>query len=54
MALPVLETNTFELTLPSSDVTVKYRPFLVKEEKFLLQAMESGEQKQIVNALKIH
>tara|TARA_B100001939_G_scaffold295854_1_gene269522 strand:+ start:655 stop:1371 length:717 start_codon:yes stop_codon:yes gene_type:complete len=52
MALPVLETNTFELTLPSSDVTVKYRPFLVKEEKFLLQAMESGEQKQIVNALK--
>ena len=52
MALPVLETNTFELTLPSSDVTVKYRPFLVKEEKVLLQAMESGEQKQIVNALK--
>lgn len=52
MALPVLETNTFELTLPSSDVTVKYRPFLVKEEKVLLQAMESGEQKQVVSALK--
>jgi len=52
MALPVLETNTFELTLPSSEVTVKYRPFLVKEEKILLQAMESQEQKQIVNALK--
>ena len=52
MALPVLETNTFELTLPSSDVKVKYRPFLVKEEKILLQAMESGEQKQIVQALK--
>ena len=52
MALPVLESNTFELTLPSSDVKVKYRPFLVKEEKILLQAMESQEQKQIVNALK--
>ena len=32
MALPILETTTFELTLPSSDVKVKYRPFLVKEE----------------------
>ncbi len=52
MALPVLETNTFELTLPSSEVTVKYRPFIVKEEKILLQAMESQEQKQIVSALK--
>jgi len=52
MALPVLETGTFELTLPSSDVKVKYRPFLVKEEKILLQAMESQEQKQIVQALK--
>ena len=52
MALPVLETNTFELTLPSSDVKVKYRPFLVKEEKILLQAMESQEQKQIVQAVK--
>ena len=52
MALPVLETNTFELTLPSSDVKVKYRPFLVKEEKILLQAMESQQQKQIVQALK--
>ena len=52
MALPVLESNTFELTLPSSDVKVKYRPFLVKEEKILLQAMESKEQKQIVQALK--
>ena len=52
MALPVLETNTFELTLPSSEVTVKYRPFIVKEEKILLQAMETQEQKQIVNALK--
>ena len=52
MALPVLETNTFELTLPSSDVTVKFRPFLVKEEKILLQALESQKQKEIIQALK--
>ena len=52
MALPILETATYELTLPSSDVQVKYRPFLVKEEKILLQAMESEQQKQIVQALK--
>ena len=52
MALPVLESNTFELTLPSSDVKVKYRPFLVKEEKILLQALESQKQKEIIQALK--
>ena len=52
MALPVIETQSYELTLPSADVTVKFRPFLVKEEKVLLQALESQEQKQTVNALK--
>src|SRR6056300_1875831 len=52
MALPVIETQSYELTLPSADVAVKFRPFLVKEEKVLLQALESQEQKQIVNALK--
>ena len=52
MALPILETVTYELTLPSSDVTVKFRPFLVKEEKILLQALESQKQKEIVRALK--
>jgi len=52
MALPILETQSYELTLPSADVKVKYRPFLVKEEKVLLQALESEDQKQIVNALK--
>ena len=52
MALPVIETQSYELTLPSADVTVKFRPFLVKEEKVLLQALESQEQKQIVSALK--
>ena len=52
MALPVLETSTYELKLPSSDVKVKFRPFLVKEEKILLQALESQNQKEIVQALK--
>jgi len=50
--LPTLETPTFELTLPSTDLKVKYRPFLVKEEKILLQALESAENKQILQALK--
>ena len=52
MALPTLDTPTFELTLPSADLKVKFRPFLVKEEKILLQALESNENNQIVNALK--
>ena len=52
MSLPILETAKYELTLPSQDTKVSYRPFLVKEEKLLLMAMESGESKQITNALK--
>lgn len=52
MALPILETATYELTLPSSDVQIKYRPFLVKEEKVLLIAMESEDGVQITRALK--
>ena len=52
MALPILETATYELTLPSKDVTVKIRPFLVKEEKILLQALESGSNKEMTEALK--
>ena len=52
MALPILETQTFELTLPSADVVVKFRPFLVKDEKILLQALESNEPKQISQSLK--
>jgi|SRR6056300_111676 hypothetical protein len=51
MALPILDTPTYELTLPSIDMKVKYRPFLVKEEKILLQALESGETVQIAQAL---
>ena len=52
MALPILETATFELTLPSSDVQVKFRPFQVKEEKVLLRELKSQNQKQTIQALK--
>ena len=52
MALPKLTTPTYELEVPSTDEKIKYRPFLVKEEKILLIAMESGEPADIVNAVK--
>lgn len=52
MTLPKLETATYELTLPSTDISIKYRPFLVKEEKILLQALESGQQSDIINGIK--
>ena len=41
MPLPKIATPTYELVLPSSGETVKYRPFLVKEEKLLLVALQS-------------
>ena len=53
MPLPTISTPTYELTLPSSDRKIKYRPFLVKEEKILILAMESQDTKQIANAVKI-
>ena len=52
MPLPKLNTPTYELTLPSSNRKVKYRPFLVKEEKILLIAMESEDEKEMQNAVK--
>jgi hypothetical protein len=52
MPLPKIVTPTYELELPSTGKSVKYRPFLVKEEKVLLIAMESEDVKQITNALK--
>ena len=52
MALPKLGYPTFELELPSTGKTIKYRPFLVKEEKVLLMALESKDEKQVVNAVK--
>lgn len=52
MPLPTIATPTFELELPSTGKTIEYRPFLVKEEKVLLYALESENQKQITNAVK--
>jgi len=52
MALPKLNTPTYELEVPSTDDKLKYRPFLVKEEKILLIAMESGKSEDIVQAVK--
>jgi hypothetical protein len=52
MALPKLGYPTYELELPSTGKTIKYRPFLVKEEKVLLLALESQDEKQVINAVK--
>ena len=52
MTLPSIETPRYELTLPSTDKVIKYRPFLVKEEKILLVAMESNDNKEILNAIR--
>ena len=52
MPLPKIATPTYELELPSSGETIKYRPFLVKEEKVLVIALESEDNKEITNAIK--
>ena len=52
MPLPKIATPTYELELPSTGGTVKYRPFLVKEEKVLVIALESEDNKLITNAIK--
>jgi hypothetical protein len=52
MPLPTIVTPTYELTLPSNGKKVKYRPFLVKEEKILILAIESGDPKDITRAIK--
>ena len=52
MPLPKIATPTYELVLPSTGKPVKYRPFLVKEEKVLVIALESEDNKQITNAIK--
>ena len=50
--LPKISTPTYELVLPSTGKTIKYRPFLVKEEKILILALESQSTKEITNAIK--
>ena len=52
MPLPKISTPTYELVLPSTEKSIQYRPFLVKEEKVLVIAMESEDTKQITNAIK--
>ena len=52
MPLPKISTPTYELEIPSTRKKIKYRPFLVKEEKILIIAMESEDNKQIANAVK--
>jgi hypothetical protein len=52
MPLPKISTPTYDLELPSTGDTIKYRPFLVREEKLLVLALESEDTKQITNAIK--
>jgi hypothetical protein len=52
MALPMMTTPTYNLTIPSSGIKVRYRPFLVKEEKALLIAQQSEETEVMVDSLK--
>ena len=52
MPLPKISTPTYELTLPSTGKPIQYRPFLVKEEKVLVIALESEDTKQITTAIK--
>jgi hypothetical protein len=52
MPLPKIEVPKYELTIPSSGKKVKFRPFLVREEKILLIAMEAEDEKQMVGAVK--
>ena len=52
MALPKLDVPIYEMAVPSTDEKIKYRPFLIKEEKILLIAMESGANEDVIQALK--
>ena len=52
MALPRVDVPIYELVIPSTDEKIKFRPFLVKEEKILLIAMESGEPDEMIQAVK--
>ena len=52
MPLPTIETPTYELNLPSTGKKIKYRPFLVKEEKILIIALDSKDQNEITNSVK--
>ena len=53
MALPQVVLPTYELEIPSNGKKIKYRPFVVKEEKLLLLALEAGDDKEIEKAVKL-
>ena len=52
MALPKLNVPVYETILPSTEKVIKYRPFLVKEEKILLTALEAGTENELPAAIK--
>ena len=52
MTLPVINAPEYRLKVPSTDEEIKYRPFLVKEEKLLLMAQETGNEDEIYGAIK--
>ena len=52
MPLPKLVVSEYEMKVPSTKETIKFRPFLVKEEKLLLTAMETGGEKEMISAVK--
>ncbi len=52
MTLPSLTVSKYELTVPSTEQVVEYRPFLVKEEKILLLAQQSGDEKDVIKAVE--
>ena len=52
MPLPTITTPTYELKMPSTGKKIKYRPFLVKEEKILILALETKNQNEITNSVK--
>ena len=52
MPLPKITTSQYELVLPSTGKKIKYRPFLVREEKILILALESEDTNQITTAVK--
>lgn len=52
MALPIIQSTLYNLTLPSDGKSIKYRPFLVKEEKILLMALQTEDQDQMLLAMK--
>ena len=52
MQLPILETSKYTVTIPSTNKVIEFRPYLVKEEKILMVAMETEDEKQIIAAVK--